>query len=258
MSHRPTVYGTRHAVSAGHYLAAAAGFSMLEAGGNAIDAGCAAGIALGVLQPDLVNVAGVAPIIIRLADGRWRASPASAGGPSPSRRSVHARARRQNPRRRAAHRRARRPRCLDHRVAPARHDALRRCRRAGDPFRRRGVFRSIRCWPPRSRRTSTNTAAGNPTPRSSCPTAACRARAKNSCSPTCAHAAVHGRPGSRRRPRPHRRTERRARRVLSRRHRAGDREVPEAGRRLPVDGRPGLRIAHRSNRWCAGTGAATS
>jgi gamma-glutamyltranspeptidase/glutathione hydrolase len=69
MSHRPTVYGTRHAVSAGHYLAASAAFSILEAGGNAIDAGCAAGIALGVLQPDLVNVAGVAPIMIRLADG---------------------------------------------------------------------------------------------------------------------------------------------------------------------------------------------
>lgn len=69
MTHRPTIYGTRHAISAGHYLAAAAGFSILEAGGNAIDAGCAAGIALGVLQPDLVNVAGVAPIILRLADG---------------------------------------------------------------------------------------------------------------------------------------------------------------------------------------------
>jgi gamma-glutamyltranspeptidase / glutathione hydrolase len=69
MSHRPTVYGTRHAVSAGHYLAAAAGFSVLEGGGNAIDAGVAAGIALGVLQPDLVNFAGVAPIMIRLADG---------------------------------------------------------------------------------------------------------------------------------------------------------------------------------------------
>ena len=66
---RPTLYGTRHAVSAGHYLAAAAGFSVLEAGGNAIDAGCAAGIALGVLLPDLVNVAGVAPILIRKADG---------------------------------------------------------------------------------------------------------------------------------------------------------------------------------------------
>jgi gamma-glutamyltranspeptidase/glutathione hydrolase len=69
MSHRPTVCGTRHAISAGHYLAAAAGFSILEGGGNAVDAGCAAGIALAVLQPDLVNVAGVAPILIRLANG---------------------------------------------------------------------------------------------------------------------------------------------------------------------------------------------
>ena len=68
-AYRPTLYGTRHAVSAGHYLAALAGFSILEAGGNAVDAGCAAGMALGVLQPDLVNVAGVAPIIIRMADG---------------------------------------------------------------------------------------------------------------------------------------------------------------------------------------------
>src|ERR1700759_79165 len=69
MSHRPTIYGTRHAVSAGHYLAASAAFTILEAGGNAVDAGVAGGIALGVLQPDLVNFAGVAPIIIRLADG---------------------------------------------------------------------------------------------------------------------------------------------------------------------------------------------
>jgi gamma-glutamyltranspeptidase/glutathione hydrolase len=69
MTHRPTIHGTRHAISAGHYLAASAGFSILEAGGNAVDAGVAAGIALGVLQPDLVNVAGVAPILIRLADG---------------------------------------------------------------------------------------------------------------------------------------------------------------------------------------------
>src|SRR6185369_713542 len=64
-SSRPTLYGSRHAVSAGHYLAAAAGFAILEAGGNAIDAGCAAGIALAVLHADEVNVAGVAPIMIR-------------------------------------------------------------------------------------------------------------------------------------------------------------------------------------------------
>jgi gamma-glutamyltranspeptidase/glutathione hydrolase len=67
---RPTVYGPRHAVSAGHYLASNAAMAVLENGGNAIDAGCAAGMCLGVLLPDLVNVAGVAPILIRLADGR--------------------------------------------------------------------------------------------------------------------------------------------------------------------------------------------
>ena len=67
---RPTLYGNRHAVSAGHYLAAAAGFSILEAGGNAIDAGCCAGMALAVLHPDEVNFAGVAPIMIRTGAGK--------------------------------------------------------------------------------------------------------------------------------------------------------------------------------------------
>ncbi|WP_158744546.1 gamma-glutamyltransferase family protein [Acidisphaera sp. L21] len=66
---RPTITGTRHAVAAGHYLASAAAFSILEGGGNAIDAACAAGLALGVLQPDIVSIAGVAPILIRMADG---------------------------------------------------------------------------------------------------------------------------------------------------------------------------------------------
>jgi gamma-glutamyltranspeptidase/glutathione hydrolase len=67
---RKALYGTRHAVSAGHYLASAAGFSILESGGNAVDAGCAAGMALAVLHADEVNFAGVAPILIRMADGR--------------------------------------------------------------------------------------------------------------------------------------------------------------------------------------------
>ena len=64
---RPAIAGTRHMAVAGHYLAAHAAFEVLEAGGNAIDAGCAGGIALGVLQSELVNVAGVAPIILYLA-----------------------------------------------------------------------------------------------------------------------------------------------------------------------------------------------
>src|SRR6266702_4317400 len=66
-AHRPTIMGTRHMVVACQYLAAEAGFRILEAGGNAIDAGVAAGIALGVVQPEYVNFAGVAPIIISSA-----------------------------------------------------------------------------------------------------------------------------------------------------------------------------------------------
>src|SRR5256885_2065971 len=66
---RPTA-APRHAIAAGHYLAATAGFDILQAGGNAIDAGVAAGIALGVVQSDLVNCAGVAPILIYLAERR--------------------------------------------------------------------------------------------------------------------------------------------------------------------------------------------
>jgi gamma-glutamyltranspeptidase/glutathione hydrolase len=70
-AHRPTIMGTRHMVAATQYLAAEAGFKILEAGGNAIDAGVAAGISLGVVQPEFVNVAGVAPIMIySAADNR--------------------------------------------------------------------------------------------------------------------------------------------------------------------------------------------
>ncbi|WP_159502464.1 gamma-glutamyltransferase family protein [Microbacterium sp. 18062] len=64
-----TLMGTRHSASSGHYLASSAAFAILEAGGNAIDAGCAAGMALAVLHADEVNFAGVAPIMIRMADG---------------------------------------------------------------------------------------------------------------------------------------------------------------------------------------------
>src|SRR5579872_2609108 len=69
-AHRPTIAVTKHAIAAGHYLASTAGFDILQAGGNAIDAGVAAGIALGVVQSDLVNCAGVAPIMIYDAEKR--------------------------------------------------------------------------------------------------------------------------------------------------------------------------------------------
>ena len=68
MPDRPVVMGTKHVVAAGHSLAANAGFEILEAGGNAVDAGVAAGIAIQVLEPNLVNFAGVAPIMIYLAE----------------------------------------------------------------------------------------------------------------------------------------------------------------------------------------------
>jgi gamma-glutamyltranspeptidase/glutathione hydrolase len=67
---RPAITGTRHMIAAGHFGAAHAGFCVLEAGGNAVDAGVAAGICLGVLQTDIVNFAGVAPIMLWLAERR--------------------------------------------------------------------------------------------------------------------------------------------------------------------------------------------
>ena len=67
---RHTKYGSRHAISTGHYLATAAGAAILEAGGNAVDAGCCAGMALAVLHADEVNFAGVAPIMIRTSEGQ--------------------------------------------------------------------------------------------------------------------------------------------------------------------------------------------
>jgi gamma-glutamyltranspeptidase/glutathione hydrolase len=80
-SYRPTIMGTQGMVSSGHYLASLAGERILAKGGNAVDAGVAAGVCLCVLQTDLVNVAGVAPIMVYMAKtgcvdtisglGRW-------------------------------------------------------------------------------------------------------------------------------------------------------------------------------------------
>jgi len=70
-SWRPTVIGTHYAVSCGHYLASAAALKILQRGGNAIDAGVTAAMALAVLQPDMVSFAGVAPTLVYLArEGR--------------------------------------------------------------------------------------------------------------------------------------------------------------------------------------------
>ena len=66
--YRPLLRGRRHMVVSGHYLASQAAMQILEAGGNAIDAGVAGGIALGVVHSQYVNVAGVAPIVVYLAE----------------------------------------------------------------------------------------------------------------------------------------------------------------------------------------------
>ncbi|MDD9995755.1 MAG: gamma-glutamyltransferase, partial [Dehalococcoidia bacterium] len=80
-SSRPAFIGTEHAVSTAHFLSTAAGNRMLELGGNAIDAGVAAGIAMNTVMPYLTSFGGVAPIIVYMADrdeiftisgvGRW-------------------------------------------------------------------------------------------------------------------------------------------------------------------------------------------
>src|SRR5918993_4796604 len=63
---RPVLQGTFGMVAAGHYLAAAIGLRVLERGGNAIDAGVAAGFALSLLKPQSVGIGGEVPILIHL------------------------------------------------------------------------------------------------------------------------------------------------------------------------------------------------
>ena len=65
---RPTLMGSRHAVSTGHYLATLAAMRVLDAGGNAVDAGVTAAMALAVVQPDIVSFAGVAPTLIYMEE----------------------------------------------------------------------------------------------------------------------------------------------------------------------------------------------
>ena len=64
---RPLVMAKNCVVSSGHYLASQAGLEMFHNGGNAVDAGVAAGISLGLLYFHFVNFGGVAPINIYLA-----------------------------------------------------------------------------------------------------------------------------------------------------------------------------------------------
>lgn len=68
MRMQPMVIGHHYMAAAGQYLATEAAHAILRAGGNAIDAGVAGGIALGVVHSDQVQFSGVAPMLIYLAD----------------------------------------------------------------------------------------------------------------------------------------------------------------------------------------------
>ena len=79
MRMQPMVIGHHYMASAGQYLATEAAHAILCAGGNAIDAGVAGGIALGVVHSDQVQFSGVAPMLIHLADRNETVSIAGLG-----------------------------------------------------------------------------------------------------------------------------------------------------------------------------------
>jgi gamma-glutamyltranspeptidase/glutathione hydrolase len=64
-SARPTLVGDHYVASAGHPLVAQVAARIFEAGGNAVDAGVAAGVAANVVEVCMCNFGGVAPILVR-------------------------------------------------------------------------------------------------------------------------------------------------------------------------------------------------
>ena len=65
---RPVIMGTRGLVASGHYLATAAGFRIMEQGGNAIDAGAAMCFCLNLLEPQSNGIGGEVPTLIFSAE----------------------------------------------------------------------------------------------------------------------------------------------------------------------------------------------
>jgi gamma-glutamyltranspeptidase/glutathione hydrolase len=61
------VRGRNYAVTSGHYLATAAGFRMLEMGGNAIDAAAAMCFAINLLEPQNCGIGGEVPTLVYIA-----------------------------------------------------------------------------------------------------------------------------------------------------------------------------------------------
>ena len=67
---RPTIMGTRGVVTSGHYLATAAGFRIMEQGGNAIDAAATMCFCLNLLEPQSNGIGGEVPTLIYSAKER--------------------------------------------------------------------------------------------------------------------------------------------------------------------------------------------
>lgn len=61
---RPVIMGRRGVVTSGHYLATAAGFRIMEQGGNAIDAAAAMCFCLNLLEPQSNGIGGEVPVLI--------------------------------------------------------------------------------------------------------------------------------------------------------------------------------------------------
>jgi gamma-glutamyltranspeptidase/glutathione hydrolase len=69
-SMRPTIVGRDFVVSAGHPIVAQVMAEVMAEGGTAIDAGVVGGLLSNVVQADMCNLGGVAPILIRAAGDR--------------------------------------------------------------------------------------------------------------------------------------------------------------------------------------------
>lgn len=63
-AYHPRVMGTRGVIASGHHLATQAGYEMFRLGGNAFDAGVAAGMAAKALKMDYAGWVGVGPLIL--------------------------------------------------------------------------------------------------------------------------------------------------------------------------------------------------
>jgi gamma-glutamyltranspeptidase len=82
-THRPLVMGTRWMITADHPLAAQAGASVLEAGGNAVDAAVAANMVMTTVRPHMCGIGGDLFMLVHMA-GRGVFEALNASGRAPS------------------------------------------------------------------------------------------------------------------------------------------------------------------------------